>query len=158
MGTAEVALIVDRDHDDLALDAIAAGADVRTVLYRIGNDVGEDRGRLDAAGLAALVGMETGGELTATQAKQVLAEMVASGRPPAEVAADLGFEAMDSGALEAAVDQVIAEHPDDWAQYLAGDEKARGKLTGFFVGKVMKATQGQADGKAVTALLRSRAG
>ncbi len=158
VGTAEVALIVDRGQDDLALDAIAAGADVRTVLNRIGNDVGEDRGRLDAAGLAALVAMETGGELTATQAKQVLAEMVADGRAPAEIAADLGFEAMDSGALEAVVDQVIADHPDDWAQFVAGDDKARGKLTGFFVGKVMKATQGQADGKAVTALLRSRAG
>jgi len=158
VGTAEVALIVDRGQDDLALDAIAAGADVRTVLNRIGNDVGEDRGHLDAAGLAALVAMETGGELTATQAKQVLAEMVADGRAPAEIAADLGFEAMDSGALEAVVDQVIADHPDDWAQFVAGDDKARGKLTGFFVGKVMKATQGQADGKAVTALLRSRAG
>ena len=39
-----------------------------------------------------------------------------------------------------------------------GDDKARGKLTGFFVGQVMKATKGQADGKAVTALLRQRAG
>jgi aspartyl-tRNA(Asn)/glutamyl-tRNA(Gln) amidotransferase subunit B len=38
-----------------------------------------------------------------------------------------------------------------------GDDKARGKLTGFFVGQVMKATRGQADGKAVTALLRERA-
>jgi aspartyl-tRNA(Asn)/glutamyl-tRNA(Gln) amidotransferase subunit B len=34
----------------------------------------------------------------------------------------------------------------------------RGRLTGFFVGQVMKATKGQADGKAVTALLRERAG
>ncbi len=102
--------------------------------------------------------METGGELTATQAKQILAEQVASGRPPAEIAAELGFEAMDTGALEAVVDQVIAEHPDDWTQFVEGDDKARGKLTGFFVGLIMKATRGQADGKAVTALLRQKAG
>ena len=64
---------------------------------------------------------------------------------------------MDTGALEAIVDGVIAAHPDEWAKFVAGDDKARGKLTGFFVGQVMKATKGQADGKAVTALLRERA-
>ena len=157
VSTADVATIVDRGHDRLAADAIAAGADARTVLNRVGNDLAGDLGALDAEGLTALVAMETGGELTATQAKQVLAEQVASGRPPAEIAADLGFEAMDTGALEAVVDQVIAEHPDDWTQFVEGDDKARGKLTGFFVGLIMKATKGQADGKAVTALLRQKA-
>ena len=158
VSTADVATIVDRGHDRLAADAIAAGADARTVLNRVGNDLAGDLGALDAEGLTALVAMETGGELTATQAKQILAEQVASGRPPAEIAAELGFEAMDTGALEAVVDQVIAEHPDDWTQFVEGDDKARGKLTGFFVGLIMKATKGQADGKAVTALLRQKAG
>ena len=37
-------------------------------------------------------------------------------------------------------------------------DKKRGKLTGFFMGKVMQASKGQADGRAATALLRSRAG
>ncbi len=158
VSTADVATIVDRGHDSLAADAIAAGADARTVLNRVGNALAGELGALDAEGLAALVAMETGGELTATQAKQILAEQVASGRPPAEIAAELGFEAMDTGALEAVVDQVIAEHPDDWTQFVEGDDKARGKLTGFFVGLIMKATRGQADGKAVTALLRQKAG
>jgi aspartyl-tRNA(Asn)/glutamyl-tRNA(Gln) amidotransferase subunit B len=156
--TADVATVVARGHDGLAGGAIAAGADPRTVLNRVGNDLAEGVGSLTPALLADVVGLETSGELTATQAKQVLAEVVASGRPPAEVAAELGFEAMDAGALEAVVDQVIAEHPDDWRQFLDGDDKARGKLTGFFVGLVMKATKGQADGKAVTALLRAKAG
>ena len=106
--------------------------------------------------LAALVALETGGELTATQAKTVLAEMVATGQDPAAIAAAKGFEAMDTGALEAIVDEVIAANPDEWEQFRAGDDKARGKLTGFFMGKVMQATKGQADGKAVTALLRSQ--
>jgi aspartyl-tRNA(Asn)/glutamyl-tRNA(Gln) amidotransferase subunit B len=39
-----------------------------------------------------------------------------------------------------------------------GDDKLRGKLTGFFVGQVMEATHRRADGGAVTALLRQRAG
>ncbi len=158
VATADVATIVERGHDVLAAEAIAAGADARTVLNRVGNDLAGELGQLDAAGLAALVTMETKGELTATQAKQVLAEQVASGRPPSDIAAELGFEAMDTGALEAVVDQVIAEHPDDWQQFVDGDDKARGKLTGFFVGLVMKATKGQADGKAVTGLLRQKAG
>ena len=41
--------------------------------------------------------------------------------------------------------------------YVNGDDKRRGKLTGFFVGKVMQASKGQADGKTVTAILRQRA-
>jgi aspartyl-tRNA(Asn)/glutamyl-tRNA(Gln) amidotransferase subunit B len=158
VATADVATIVDRGHDELAGAAIAAGADARTVLNRVGNDLAGDLGALDAAGLTALVALETGGDLTATQAKAVLAEMVTSGRAPAAIAADLGFEAMDAGALESVVDGIIADHPDDWTQFVEGDEKARGKLIGFFVGLVMKATKGQADGKAVTALLRQKAG
>ncbi|MET1048212.1 MAG: Asp-tRNA(Asn)/Glu-tRNA(Gln) amidotransferase subunit GatB [Acidimicrobiales bacterium] len=158
VASADVATIVDRGHDELAGAAIAAGADARTVLNRVGNDLAGDLGALDAAGLTALVALETGGDLTATQAKAVLAEMVTSGRAPADIAADFGFEAMDAAALESVVDRIITDHPDDWTQFVEGDEKARGKLTGFFVGLVMKATKGQADGKAVTALLRQKAG
>ncbi len=101
--------------------------------------------------------MEVANELTATQAKQVLADMVETGRDPRTIAAERGFEAMDSGAVEAMVDAAIEQHPDEWAAFLAGDDKRRGKLTGFFVGKVMQASKGQADGKAVTALLHARA-
>ena len=62
-----------------------------------------------AADLAALTTMETGGQLTATQAKQVLAELVAAGGgDPAAIAAAKGFEAMDTSALEALVDDAIA--------------------------------------------------
>jgi aspartyl-tRNA(Asn)/glutamyl-tRNA(Gln) amidotransferase subunit B len=108
--------------------------------------------------LAALVKMETGGELTATQAKTVLAEVVATGTAPADVAKAKGFEALDTGVLEGILDGVIAAHPDEWEQLRTGDDKAQGKLIGFFMGKVMQASKGQADGKAATALLRSRAG
>ena len=82
----------------------------------------------------------------------MLAEIVESGGDPAAIAAEKGFEAMDSAELEGIVDQLIADHPAEWQRFCEGD----GKITGFFVGKVMKATQGKADGKAVTALLNSR--
>ena len=100
--------------------------------------------------------METGGELTATQAKTVLAEVVATGDGPGAIAKEKGFEALDTGALEGIVDEVIAAHPEEWEDFRTGDDKARGKLTGFFMGKVMQASKGQADGKAATALLRSQ--
>ena len=154
---AAVALLVERGRDGLAHEALEAGADAKILLNRLENDVpAEGDVALDGATLAKLVGMETAGELTATQSKQVLAELLESGGDPAEIAKAKGFEAMDTGALEAMVDEVIAANADDWAQYLAADDKAAGKLTGFFVGQVMKASRGQADGKAVTALLQAK--
>jgi len=153
-----VAIAVDRQLDGLAAEAIAAGGDAARVLTHVEHNLAvEGAERLDPARLAALVTMETGGQLTATQAKTVLAEMVATGQAPSVIAEAKGFEAMSADAVGAALDEVIAGNPDQWQRYVDGDEKTRGKLTGFFVGQVMKATKGQADGKAVTALLRKRA-
>ena len=112
-------------------------------------------GRLTPATFAHLVTMESSGALTATQAKQVLAAMLAGeGDNPEAIAAARGFEAMDSSALEAAVDAAIAENAQIFENFKGGDNKAAGPL----VGAVMKKTQGKADGKAVTAILRERAG
>jgi len=155
--TAATALTVERGMDDLAVDAIAAGGDAGRVLVHVENNLADGTGSLDAAAFAALVGMEVGGDLTATQAKTVLATLVADGGDPAEVAASLGFEAMDGGELEAIVDGIIAGHPEDWAAFTSGDDKERKKKSGFFVGQVMKATGGQADGRAVNEVLARRA-
>jgi aspartyl-tRNA(Asn)/glutamyl-tRNA(Gln) amidotransferase subunit B len=153
-----VAIAVERGLDDVAAAAIAAGADAGRVLTHVEHNLAvEGADRLSAEHLAALVQMETAGELTATQAKTVLAEVVATGTAPSEVATAMGFEALDTGALEGFVDEVIAAHPAEWESFRTGDDKARGKLTGFFMGKVMQASKGQADGKAATALLRSKA-
>jgi aspartyl-tRNA(Asn)/glutamyl-tRNA(Gln) amidotransferase subunit B len=152
---AAVALAVDRRLDGLALAAIAAGGNSARVLTHVEHNLAvEGAEALDPARLAALVSMETGGELTASQAKAVLAEMVASGDDPGAIAQAKGYEAMGADELAAAVDQVIAANPDQWARFVAGESK----LMGFFVGEVMKATKGQADGKVVTALLRRHAG
>jgi Asp-tRNA(Asn)/Glu-tRNA(Gln) amidotransferase B subunit len=59
----------------------------------------------------------------------------------------------DLGAIEAVVDGLIAEHPDDFARLVAGD----GRVTGFFVGQAMRATGGKADPKVVNQILRDRA-
>ena len=154
-----IAIAVERGLDGLALGAIAAGAEPDRVLTHVEHNLAIDGAdQLDPARLAELVTMEHDGELTATQAKTVLAEMVATGEPPAAIASAKGFEAMGADALSSAVDEAIAASPDEWSRFVDGDDKARGKLTGYFVGQVMKATKGQADDKTVTALLRQRAG
>ena len=97
--------------------------------------------------------MEVSGKLTATQAKAVVAELIANGGgDAAAIAAAKGFEALDTGALDPLVDQAIAENAEAWAKFCAGEGKAMGAL----VGAVMKLSQGKADGKAVTALLNQR--
>ena len=155
---AEVALLVELDLDSLVLSAIAAGADPRRAINRAANEIAADIdnvGRLSPATFARLVTMEATGALTATQSKQVLAAMLAGeGDNPEAIAAARGFEAMDSSALEATIDEVIAEHGEVFEKFKGGDPKVGGML----VGAVMKKTQGKADGKAVTAILRQRAG
>jgi aspartyl-tRNA(Asn)/glutamyl-tRNA(Gln) amidotransferase subunit B len=159
VGVTETAVVitVQRNLDALALAAISAGGDGRRVLTHVEHNLsGEGAESLDPALLAQLVRLELAGQLTATQAKTVLADMVVTGRSPEVIAAELGFEAMDTSELEGIIDGVIAASPKEWEGYCTGDEKRRGKLQGFFVGAVMKATRGQADGKAVTAILDAR--
>ncbi|MEQ8264389.1 Asp-tRNA(Asn)/Glu-tRNA(Gln) amidotransferase subunit GatB [Pseudohaliea sp.] len=62
----------------------------------------------------------------------------------------------DSGAIGAMVDAVIADSPEQVAQYAAADEKKRKKLIGYFVGQVMKASRGQANPALVNQLLADK--
>jgi aspartyl-tRNA(Asn)/glutamyl-tRNA(Gln) amidotransferase subunit B len=151
-----VAIAVQRGLDGLAIEAIEAGADPARVLTHVEHNLAVAGAEsLSARALAGLVRMEVAGELTPTQAKTVLADLVAGGGngDPAALAQARGFEAMGADAAAALVDQLIAEHPDEWRRFADGEAK----LAGFFVGRAMKATGGKADGRAVTALLNDRA-
>jgi aspartyl-tRNA(Asn)/glutamyl-tRNA(Gln) amidotransferase subunit B len=153
--TEAVVTVTDRDQDAYVLAVATAGGDAARALVHV-KEAFADQGpkpAVPAADLAALTRLETSGALTATQAKQVLAELVAhGGGDPVAIAAAKGFEAMDSSALEQLVDDAIAAQPAAWEKFCAGEGKAMGAL----VGAVMKASQGKADGKAVTALLEQR--
>jgi Asp-tRNA(Asn)/Glu-tRNA(Gln) amidotransferase B subunit len=154
---ADTALVVELDLDVLVEAAVQGGADARRALNRAGNELAANltaARTLDAAAFTALLKMEDAGQLTATQAKEVLGELLDNGGDPAAIAAERGYEAMESGDLEQVVDQVLAAHADEFERYKAGDQK----LMGFFVKQVMDATGKKADGKAVSALLRARAG
>jgi aspartyl-tRNA(Asn)/glutamyl-tRNA(Gln) amidotransferase subunit B len=149
----QTALIVERGLDDLCLATIDAGADPTRTITHAEHNLSDERARdLDPAAFARLVSMELDGKLTATQTKTVLADLVAGGGDPEAIAAQHGFEAMETGELEGLVDGLIESNPAEWQRFCDGDAK----VTGFFVGQVMKATQGKADGKVVTALLNAR--
>ena len=150
-----ILVVTDRDQDAYVVAVAEWGGDAARALVHVKEAFAEQGARpaVPAADLAKLTRLEVDGQLTATQAKQVLAEIVANGGGDAEtIAAAKGFEAMDSSELESMVDDAIAAQPDAWAKFCAGEGKAMGAL----VGAVMKASKGQADGKAVTALLEQR--
>jgi aspartyl-tRNA(Asn)/glutamyl-tRNA(Gln) amidotransferase subunit B len=152
-----VVVIVDRGQDDYVLAVADSGGDIGRAVVHVQQAFAEvgDTPPVPAGDLAKLTTMETGGELTATQAKTVLAELIKGGGGDAEaIAAQHGFEAMDTSELETIVDAAIAAQPDAWAKFCAGEGKAMGAI----VGHIMKATKGQADGKLVSQLLNQRKG
>jgi aspartyl-tRNA(Asn)/glutamyl-tRNA(Gln) amidotransferase subunit B len=100
-----------------------------------------DVARISGAQLAALVRLVEDGEISGTNAKEVLLRAGRDGRPVAEIVAEAGFKQIsDTGALQAAVDAVIAENPAAVADIRAGEKKA----VGFLTGQIMKKTRGQA--------------
>lgn len=150
---AEAALAIERGLDALALATLESGADASQVMKHIDQNLSDGAGALTATAFASLVAMEANGALSATQTKTVLAELVANGGEPAAIAASLGYEAMESSELDSLLDDLIAANPDEWQRFVDGDAKVQG----FFVGQIMKATQGKADGKVVNQLMRARA-
>ena len=154
----QVATVVDLGLDDLVVEAVAGGVGSALALARTANEAATDAEAaraLDPKSYVALLTLEAQGSLSATQAKAVLAELLArGGGDPAAIARDKGFEAMSEDSLAATVAQAVADHPDEWERYCDGDDK----LAGFFTGLVMKATRGQANGKAVAAELAAPAG
>ena len=105
------------------------------------------------ASLAGLIALIADGTVGSAGAKQVFAGLVAGegdGDARAIVEARGLGQIADSGALAALVAQVVADHPEQAAEFRAG----KGALIGFFVGQVMKASGGRAEPKLVQQLLR----
>ena len=125
--------------------------DLFGALNRLG--VGIDGSPVSADQLGALIDLIGDGTISGRLAKEVFAEMVASGADPAVIVETKGLRQMtDEGAIAAAIDAVLAAQPDKLAQYRAG----RDKLYGFFVGQVMRATQGKANPALVNELLQKK--
>ena len=104
---------------------------------------------------AAILDMQAKGEISGGQAKEIFEIVLKTGRVPAEIAETEGLKQQsDSGAIEAAVDKVLADNADKVEQYKAGKEA----LFGFFVGQTMKAMQGKANPQVVNEILRAKLG
>jgi aspartyl-tRNA(Asn)/glutamyl-tRNA(Gln) amidotransferase subunit B len=111
--------------------------------------------RVRPADLAQLLTLVRDGTISHTAAKRVFAQMVETGKPAPQVAADEGLlQVGDEAAIALWVDEVLLEHPEEAARYLRGEKKLQGVLVGF----VMKKSKGRADPKRVNQLLASRAG
>jgi aspartyl-tRNA(Asn)/glutamyl-tRNA(Gln) amidotransferase subunit B len=105
-----------------------------------------------AAELLALIGK---GTISGSIAKQVLETMLETGDGAAAIVEREGLkQESDSGAIEAAVDKVLADNGDKVEQYKAGKEA----LFGFFVGQTMKAMQGKGNPQLVNEVLKAKLG
>ncbi len=125
--------------------------DLFAVLHRLG--VGIEQSPIAAEKLGALIDLIADGTISGRLAKDVFAEMAASGADPAAIVEQKGLrQVTDGGAIEAAIDAVLAAQSDKVAEYRAG----RDKLYGFFVGQVMRATQGKANPALVNELLKKK--
>ncbi|MGD9587320.1 MAG: Asp-tRNA(Asn)/Glu-tRNA(Gln) amidotransferase subunit GatB [Pyrinomonadaceae bacterium] len=103
--------------------------------------------------LASLIKTLDSGSINNNQAKEVLVEMFGSGKSASDVITEKGFKQVsDETAIAKYVDDVIARNQDNVDAYRAGNEK----LFGFFVGQVMKASEGKANPKVVNEILRSK--
>ncbi len=105
------------------------------------------------AAIAGLVTLIDDKVISSTIAKKVFAELAADpGLRPADIVEAKGWRVQrDEGALRALIDEIVAQNPDQVAQYKAGKDK----LFAFFVGQVMKRTKGQADPADVRRLLQA---
>jgi aspartyl-tRNA(Asn)/glutamyl-tRNA(Gln) amidotransferase subunit B len=109
------------------------------------------RGHVTPERLAKLVGLIGDGTVSSSGAKEVFRLMVEERGEPAAIVEKHGLaQVSDTAELEAAVARAIAENPKQVAQYKAGKEQ----VAGFFVGQVMRATQGRANPKLVNELVR----
>lgn len=103
--------------------------------------------------LGKLVDLITSGVINGKTAKDVFALMAESGEAPDKIVEEKGLKQVtDTSAIERVIDEVIAANPDNVAAYKAG----KVALMGWFVGQVMKASQGKANPAVVNNILKTR--
>jgi aspartyl-tRNA(Asn)/glutamyl-tRNA(Gln) amidotransferase subunit B len=141
---------------DLPADALG---NVVTQEYAYGSNTNSHRGPKGFVGhsspndLATIVRLLTSGEISRTNAKEVLEENIATGQSAALIVERRGFRQIsDLDSVASAVDDVLAANADAVADYRAGKTQA----IGFLVGQVMKATRGQANASLVQSIVRER--
>ena len=106
-----------------------------------------------AAHLGELIALIDEGTISGKIAKAVFEEIVTSGAAPRAIVTARGLtQVSDEGPIMAAIEQILAAHPDKVAEFRAGKDN----LLGFFVGQVMKATAGKANPPLLNRLLTEK--
>ena len=125
--------------------------DLAGALNRDGKEIGESN--ISAADLAGLISRIHDNTISGKIAKQVFEAMWTGDGSADQIIEAKGLKQItDSSAIEAVVDKVIADNPGQVAEYRAGKDK----LIGFFVGKVMQETKGQANPGQVNQILKDK--
>ena len=128
-------------------------AELFGALNRLGRSIEDSP--VSPAQAAELLGLVADETISGTIAKQVFEKMIDSGDCAAAIVEREGLkQTSDTGAIDAAVDQVLGANADKVTEYKAGKEA----LFGFFVGQVMKAMQGKANPQIVNERLRAKLG
>ncbi len=154
-------LIAERVRADY-FEAVAKGRDAKLAANWVLNELlgalnKDGKSIIDspitAENLGALIDLIADNTISGKIAKDVFSDMYATGKAPGDIVEEKGLKQVtDTGAIEAIVDEVIAENPDNVAAYKGGKDK----LFGFFVGQVMKKSQGKANPEVVNTLLKEK--
>jgi aspartyl-tRNA(Asn)/glutamyl-tRNA(Gln) amidotransferase subunit B len=101
--------------------------------------------------LADMIKLIEAGTISGKMAKEIIAEMYKSGRPPEAIIAAKGLvQITDEAMITGLIADIMAANPGQLAEYRSGKDK----LFGFFVGQAMKATQGKANPQMINELLK----
>ncbi|ACA18679.1 glutamyl-tRNA(Gln) amidotransferase, B subunit [Methylobacterium sp. 4-46] len=155
-------LVAERASADY-FEAVAKGRDGKAAANWVINELfgrlnkeghGIEGSPVSAAQLGAIIDLIADGTISGKIAKDLFEIVWGEGGDPRAIVESRGLKQVtDTGAIEAAVDQIIAANPDKVAQ-----AKAKPTLLGWFVGQTMKATGGKANPAAVNALLKTKLG
>ncbi len=155
-------LVADRASADF-YESVAKGRDGKLAANWVINDL---FGRLAKEGLdvtnspvsaeqlGRIIDLIVGGDISGKIAKELFEIVWSEGGDPAEIVESRGMKQVsDTGAIEKIVDEIIAANPEQAAKV-----KDKPSMIGWFVGQVMKASQGKANPKAVNEILRAKLG
>jgi aspartyl-tRNA(Asn)/glutamyl-tRNA(Gln) amidotransferase subunit B len=155
-------LVAERATADF-FEGVASGRDGKQAANWVINELlgalnkkglGIEASPVSAAQLGALLDLQKEGTISGKIAKDVFEIVLAEGGDPRQIVEARGLKQVtDTGAIEAVVDKVIAENPAK-----AAEARAKPAMLGWFVGQVMRASQGKANPQAVNALLKAKLG
>ncbi|MGF1554387.1 MAG: Asp-tRNA(Asn)/Glu-tRNA(Gln) amidotransferase subunit GatB [Paracoccaceae bacterium] len=159
----DASVLVAEAESAAFFEAVAEGRDgkqaanwvINELFGRLNKDgLGIDESPVSAARLGAIIDLIQKGEISGKIAKDLFEIVYTEGGEPAEIVEARGMrQVTDTGAIDEAVDAVIAANPDKVAQ-----ARKKPSLAGWFVGQVMKATGGKANPQAVQASVKAKLG